>query len=287
MAARPARDDRPPRLAGRRRSRGRRPGTVVNSVSSKTAMIERTSSVGEGFSGRSGAVRQKRVDLLEHPPPHGAGLCALRCGVVVLVSSSRYGARSRTRPGAAPRWGCAVNTGWNRRLCSRCTALSSPISDARRAKAVRDGRGCVSRGGSAVAFALRPHRWCSSARLARVEVDREGARHLVGARDRDGVGDRGCPREGLGRLVRVGLDRRDPQALDVLEETRRTALAQGPGRAVRRAGARRHASSRASPGSPRSARRGRWLPWGWAHAWVPPYCAGVTAMSHRRACAPG
>ena len=34
--------------------------------------------------------------------------------------------------------------------------------------------------------------------------------------------------ERLGRLVGVGLDRRDAQALDVLEETRRAALAQHP-----------------------------------------------------------
>ena len=59
-----------------------------------------------------------------------------------------------------------------------------------------------------------------------MEVAGEGPSDLIRTRDRERLGDRRRPVEGAGRLLVIGLDRRETQALDILEEVVAAGFAQ-------------------------------------------------------------
>ena len=92
----------------------------------------------------------------------------------------------------------------------------------------RDRVGGVLAVGAPVALAQDAHALVLLGEVHEVEVAGERARDLVGALDRERVGDGLRARERRRCLVGVRLDRRDAQVLDVLEEARRAALAQHP-----------------------------------------------------------
>ncbi len=208
----------------------------------------------------------ERVDLLEHAALGAAALAVVAGGVVVLGEQlgEATDAGGDRPPRASVGW--AVEDGveaqglqaLERRLASD---LAGQTVERRGDRVGRAG----ARGG-VTAFAQDADALVLLDEVDEVEVRREGAGHLVGALDREPVGDRRGPLERLRCLVGVGLDRRRAQPLDVVVQSGGAALLKDAAEERSEQAARRRASARAVPGRLRSGPRGRWPRSGSVHA---------------------